>query len=82
MCDKLLKCCYKYWLVNGVQPVSIMFSLPEVDRFSIPDNCTVKRKLKLPSGSNVAVNIYRPEIFTIFEKGMGGVDQLCVVFNA
>ncbi len=55
----------------------MMSSIPEIDRFSYSkEGCQVKRKLKTPDGKFYTVDVYRPEIFSIFEKNMGGVDTL------
>ncbi len=63
------------WMDN--QAVSMMFSVPEIDRNLYPDfACLANRKVKMNDGKYTTIKVFRPEIFAFFEKSMGGVDLL------
>ena len=58
------------------QPVSLLYTVPDYDRSVEAESlCYVRRRVRDGKGW-VQMKVFRPEIFKIFEKYMGGVDQL------
>ncbi len=59
------------------QPVSILHSLPEFDKYTrAGDDCVAWRRAKDRHGKWFAFQTFRPPVFRFFDSGMGGVDLL------